>query len=135
MGVLDESVPGAAHALERLGSDELVWITSVRADGQPQSSCVWFHWSGSDFLVLSQPTAPKLRNVAGNPLVSLHLDSDGRAGDLVIVEGEAEVLAEWKVQQWPGSDRIAAYYAKYERTLREVLRSTAEEMGSAFSSA
>jgi hypothetical protein len=48
---LDESLSGAAHAEDRLRSDEMIWLTTVRADGQPQTSAVWFHWDGTDFLL------------------------------------------------------------------------------------
>ena len=55
MVTLDPSVAGAAHAEERLRGEEMIWITTVRGDGQPQTSAVWFHWDGTDFLLFSQP--------------------------------------------------------------------------------
>ncbi len=129
----DETVPGWEHAAKRLHRDPIIWITTVRADGQPQSSAVWFHWAGEDFLVVSQPAAAKVRNLAANPRVSLHLDSDGRLGDLVIVEGAAEVISAPEAGGWPDAERVGAYYAKYDRTLREHLNSTPEEMRQAYS--
>jgi len=71
MVAIGESFPGAAHAENRLRSDEMIWLTTVWADGQPQTSAVWFHWDGTDFLLVSQPTAGKLRNIAG-PTNRLH---------------------------------------------------------------
>ncbi|HWC39819.1 MAG TPA: pyridoxamine 5'-phosphate oxidase family protein, partial [Acidimicrobiales bacterium] len=74
--------PGSAAA-ERLASTPLAWLTTVRRDGQPQSSYVWFHFDGTDILVASQPGTAKLRNIRGNPKVSLHLDGDGEGGGVL----------------------------------------------------
>ena len=133
MVALDESIPGAAHAVDRLRGDEMIWITTVRADGQPQTSAVWFHWDGTDFLLVSQPTSAKLRDIAGEPRVSLNLNGAGHGAHLVVVEGTTEVVPDYASGPWPERARVDAYYAKYERTLREVLGSTAAEMAGAFS--
>src|SRR5215203_5217199 len=116
---LDESTPPGAHAAGRLRAEEMIWLTTVRADGQPQTSAVWFHWDGADFLLFSQPAAAKLRNVAADPRVSLNLNGTGHGIDLVVVEGTAEVVPDHAGAAWPGRERVDAYYAKYERTLRE----------------
>ena len=36
---------------ERLSADLIVWLTTVDASGQPQSTPVWFWWDGSTFLI------------------------------------------------------------------------------------
>jgi PPOX class probable F420-dependent enzyme len=131
----DRSTPAGAHAADRLRDDEMIWITTVRADGQPQTSAVWFHWDGTDFLLFSQPAAAKLRNLATRPRVSLHLDGDGLGGDLVVVEGTAIAVPDSDAQPWPEPARVEAYYGKYERTLRERLGSSAAEMRGAFTTA
>jgi PPOX class probable F420-dependent enzyme len=70
---------------------EVLWLTTVAASGQPQSSPVWFHWDGVDVLVLSRPDAPKVANIARHPAVSLHLNG-GEAGTLVVsIEATAGV--------------------------------------------
>ncbi|HEY3956589.1 MAG TPA: pyridoxamine 5'-phosphate oxidase family protein [Streptosporangiaceae bacterium] len=48
-----------------LASARLGWLATVRPDGQPQSSYVWFHFGGTDLMIASQPGAAKLRLVAG----------------------------------------------------------------------
>ena len=63
----------------------------MRADGQPQASPVWFLWDGTAILVFSQPNAQKLRNLAANPRVAVHLDSDGIGGDIVTIDATAAV--------------------------------------------
>jgi PPOX class probable F420-dependent enzyme len=81
--VLDPSKEAHAHADRRLRSEQVAWLTTVRADGQAQSTPVWFLWDGETFLVYSQPGAPKVRNVTANPRVSLHLNDDGEGDDVV----------------------------------------------------
>jgi PPOX class probable F420-dependent enzyme len=107
--VLDPSKPAHARAEQRLASEPIAWLTTVRADGQAQSSPVWFLWDGGTFLVFSQPGAQKVRNLAVNPRVALHLGDDGAGGDIVTVEGTAAVEPDS-----PRADRVGAYMAKYQ---------------------
>jgi PPOX class probable F420-dependent enzyme len=112
--------PGSAPA-ERLASTHLAWLTTVRRDGQPQSSYVWFHHDGRDILVASQPGAVKLRNIRANPKVSFHLDGDTDGGKVLSIEGTAEVI-----DGEPPPERIAGYLAKYDEVIRTRLQSTPE---------
>ena len=106
--MLDPSKPAHARAAERLGREPIAWLTTVRADGQAQSSPVWFLWDGRTFLLYSQPGAQKVRNLAVNPKVALHLGDDGDGGDIVTVEGTATVEP-----GTPRADRVEGYLAKY----------------------
>jgi PPOX class probable F420-dependent enzyme len=127
--VLDPSKPAHARAAERLRSEPIAWLTTVRADGQAQSSPVWFLWDGRTFLLYSQPGAQKVRNLAANPKVALHLDDDGAGGDIVTVEGTAALE--------PGSpraDRVEGYLAKY-RSAIEALGYEAGPFARTYSSA
>jgi PPOX class probable F420-dependent enzyme len=110
--VLDPSKEAHARAGRRLRSEPVAWLTTVRADGQAQSSPVWFLWDGDTFLVYSQPDAPKVGNVAANPRVSLHLNDDGAGGDVVTFEGAATVEPDT-----PRADRVEGYLAKYRTAI------------------
>ncbi len=110
--MLDLDSPAGVRADQRLRAEEVAWLTTVRADGQPQTSPVWFLWDGESLLLYSKPDAQKLRNLAGNPRVALHLDSDGVGGDIVSVEGTAAVEP-----AAPPSDQVEAYRAKYQPRL------------------
>jgi PPOX class probable F420-dependent enzyme len=77
--VLDLNSRAGARADQRLRSEQILWLTTVRADGQPQASPVWFLWDGTTLLVFSRPDAQKLRNLAANPRVAVHLESTGPA--------------------------------------------------------
>ena len=106
--MLDPSKEAHAHADRRLRSEQVAWLTTVRADGQAQSTPVWFLWDGETFLLYSQPGAQKVRNVTANPKVSLHLGDDGAGDDIVTFEGAATVEPDT-----PRADRVAEYLAKY----------------------
>jgi PPOX class probable F420-dependent enzyme len=110
--VLDPSSKGHAHAERRLRSEAVAWLTTVRADGQAQASPVWFLWDGETFLLYSQPDAQKVRNLAANPKVALHLGDDGSGGDVVSLEGTATVEP-----GTPRADRVDGYLAKYQAAI------------------
>ncbi len=106
--VFDSGSPQHEHALARLGRDKVAWLTSVTADGQPQTFPVWFLWEAGEALVYSSRRARRNANIAANPRVSLHLEGGPGGGDLVIVEGTARID-----DSAPSPDRHAAYMAKY----------------------
>jgi len=81
----------AAWAREHLATDVVAWLTTVAADGRPQSSVISFLRDGSTILFYSQPDTPKLRNIARSPLVSFHLQSDPLGDHWLVIEGTAEI--------------------------------------------
>lgn len=90
----DQTKPNNAHVDQRLREEPMIWLTTVRADGRPHTVPVWFLWNGETFLITSQPGTQKIRNVQRNPHITLALDGTKQGGDVVIVEGEAELLSE-----------------------------------------
>ena len=75
----------------RLDDEVVIWMTTVNAEGKPQTSVVWYWWDGSEFLIYSLDPTARVRNVAGNPHVSLNLDGNSRGGDVVTIEGVATI--------------------------------------------
>jgi len=108
-------------------SEEVAWLTTAGGDGQPQSSPVWFWWHDGAIWVRSQPTAGKIRNIRANERVAFHLGDDGHGGDIVTIEGRAELL-----ESWPG-DVQQGYLAKYDRGIREALSTTPEQLEQEYS--
>ena len=108
MDWLDTNDPKHARADEKLRSEIAVWLTTVTPGGQPQSTPVWFRWDGETFLIYSQPSAPKLRNIAVEPQVSLHLVGDTEGEDVITFEGRAAVDP-----SAPRADRLEGYMEKY----------------------
>ena len=125
--MLDLDSPAGARADRRLRTEQILWLTTVRADGQPQSSPVWFLWDGETFLVFSQPSAQKLRNLAANPRVAVHLESDGTGEDVLTVDGTAAVDPEV-----PPSDQLEEYGVKYREGI-QAMGSTPAELARDFS--
>jgi PPOX class probable F420-dependent enzyme len=105
---LDTSTAFGARVARRLQEEVIIWLTTVRADGTPQPSPVWFLWDGATILIYSQPDRPKLRNIGQNPRVALHFDSDGRGGDIAILTGRATID-----RNAPPATQAPAYLDKY----------------------
>lgn len=74
----------------RLDENRIIWMTTVRPDGQPQSAPVWYVWNGDEVRIWSLDGI-RVANLAKNRKVNLHLNSDERGNDIVIIEGEAVV--------------------------------------------
>ena len=109
---LDTSTEFGARVMRRLAEERVIWLTTVREDGQPEPSPVGFVWDGTTFLIYSQPDTPKVRNIAARPRVSLHFDTDASGGDVVVFAGEARIAAEE-----PPLDRVPAYVEKYREAI------------------
>jgi PPOX class probable F420-dependent enzyme len=125
--VLDLDSPAGARADRRLRTEQILWLTTVRADGQPQSSPVWFLWDGEALLVFSQPDAQKLRNLAGNPRVAVHLESEGTGDEVLTIDGTAAVDPDT-----PPSNRIEEYRVKYREGI-QAMGITPDELARDFS--
>ena len=96
----------------RLEDEVVIWMTTVNAKGQPQTSVVWYWWDGSDFLIYSLDPSSRVRNLTNNPHVSLNLDGNGRGGDEVTIEGLASIDPEA-----PTAAEMGEYVAKYRHRM------------------
>jgi len=108
----------------------MIWLTTVRWDGVPQPSGVWFHWDGEDILIFSEPDAPKVRNIRRNHRVALNLDGDGTGGGLVIISGLACILPDP-----PDAQRLTSYRQKYTHLSHNNLGADVKDMLRRFSAA
>ena len=113
--MLDTTTETGARADRRLREEGIIWLTTVRSDGQPQSVPVWFLWDGETFLIYSQPGRQKLKNIGRNPHVGLHLNSNARSGDVVRVEGKAEVA-----EDVPPATEVGEYVEKYRESIARI---------------
>ena len=52
--MLDTTTEAGGRAERRLREEQIIWLTTVRSDGQPQSVPVWFFWDGEKFLICSR---------------------------------------------------------------------------------
>jgi PPOX class probable F420-dependent enzyme len=123
--------PGDRERVEaRLRQNLMVWLTTVRPDGQPVSVPVWFLMrEDGTILLYSQPGKQKLRNIADNPKVSLGLDVTDIGRNIVRMEGIARVA-----HDQPPANQQPAYLAKYTERIA-ALFDTPERFAELFSAA
>lgn len=105
----------SAAFARRLETEQVVWLTTVRADGMPQPTPVWFVWDGESFLIYSRPATQKLKNIAGNPRIALNFNSDAQGNEVFIVWGEATVDA-----TAPLVTNLPAYVEKYREGIKDI---------------
>jgi PPOX class probable F420-dependent enzyme len=103
------------HAERRLRDEKIAWLTTVRRDGQPQSSPVWFLWRDGEVVLYSKPTTQKVRNVQANPRVAVHLRDVNEGSDIVSIEGDATIDA-----RYPQAAAIPAYVKKYSAMIADL---------------
>jgi PPOX class probable F420-dependent enzyme len=127
--MLDLTQKKDAHIDKRLREDIIIWLGSVRSDGRPHLVAVWFLWTGTDFLIFSKPDQQKIRNLRQNPRVTLALDNTRGGGDVIVLDGEAELLDDPAV-----STALPDYVAKYSALIKRI-GYTPETMAKSYSQA
>lgn len=100
-----EENPGAR---DRLENEAIIWLTTVRSNGQPQTSPVWFLLEEDGLLIYSLPDTARVANIEANPRVALNLDGNGQGGAIVTLEGRAHIDPDY-----PSADHVSAYVEKY----------------------
>ncbi|MDX2162149.1 MAG: TIGR03667 family PPOX class F420-dependent oxidoreductase [bacterium] len=106
-----------------------IWLTTVREDGMPQPTPVWFVQDGDSFVIYSQPDAQKVKNVKAHSKVALSFNADEEAESYVVIMGHATVD--------PGLPKAIdnpAYLEKYAKGIPDI-GMTPESMSAAFSAA
>lgn len=113
--ILDTNTPFGARVARRLNEDLIIWLVTVDPQQVPQPVPIWFDWDGKTFLVYSKPNTFKLRNIAYNPQVALHLDGDRQGGDIVVFVGEA-----WIDPDAPPADTVETFVTRYTQGFRRI---------------
>ncbi|MFQ5554058.1 MAG: TIGR03667 family PPOX class F420-dependent oxidoreductase [Acidimicrobiia bacterium] len=98
----------------RLETEIVAWLTTVRSDGTPQASPIWFWWDGETILIYSKDGTARLRNLERSAAASFHFDGDKRGGDIVVLEGTAGVSED------PPSTGIPEYQEKYRSQIPRI---------------
>ncbi len=111
----------------RLRDEKVAWLTTVRADGVPQPTPIWFLWQEGTFLIYSKPDARKVRNIRRNPNVAVNLNTDEWGSRVVVFRGRATV-----VEGAPLANRVPAYLDKYRQGIAD-LEMTPESMAREYS--
>ena len=115
------------RVLARLNSNLMVWLTTVRPDGQPVTVPVWFlARQDGTIVVYSRANKAKLANIAANPKVSLGLDVTDIGRNIVRLEGVAR-----HDPSLPRAHEYPAFLAKYVERMGAMF-DTPENFGELF---
>src|SRR3990170_1825182 len=110
--IIDTTTERGARVAARLRDELVAWLVTVKPDGTPVPTPVWFWWDGETMLVYSQPDKPKLRHIATNRRVALALRTDEDGDALVVITGEAVVDL-----SAPRACALPAYIEKYRGSI------------------
>jgi len=113
--MFDPNTEFGERVARRLKEDSVIWLTTVRRDLIPQPTPVWFLWNGDTFLIFSEPSAQKIRNIRRNPKVALNFDGNGTGGDIIVFWGEAQIE-----EERPSANEMAEYLQKYQTGLTQI---------------
>jgi len=105
--LLDTTSPRGRRIAARLKKEIVIWLATTNPDGRAVAVPVWFLFDGRTFLVYSVP-GQKIRNIRRSALVSMHLNSTPDGGDIVRIEGKAQVL-----KRQPPAFKVPSYMRKY----------------------
>ena len=81
----DDGLLDWSWAVERLTEAKNYWFSTTRPDGRPHAMPAWGAWLDGAFYFDGSPETRRMRNLAQNPAISIHLES---GDEVVIVEGE-----------------------------------------------
>ena len=95
-----------ASSQQRLQNEPIVWLATVRPDGRPHLTPIWFCWVRDHFWICTNASAVKTRNISANHRVSVSLQS-GTAP--IVAEGHATIHQ----RPYP-ADVSAAFLTKFE---------------------
>lgn len=114
---IEAGTPLGDDVRHKLADEEVVWLTTVAADGTPQPNPVWFvpEEDGEGVLTYNRATSARVRHVRERPRVALHFDLRRHDGDVVVLLGTAEIA-----EGVPPPDRHPAYLEKYRDGIRRI---------------
>jgi PPOX class probable F420-dependent enzyme len=112
---------------ERLKTEKIAWLTTVRRDSVAQPTPVWFLWQQGEFLIYSKPLARKIGNIQRNPRVAINLNSDEWGGNIAVFAGEATIDSDAVP-----AHQVPSYLEKYREGIADI-GMTPEEMGKEYS--
>ncbi len=93
-----------ARAEKRLKSENNIWVATVRSEGRPHLTPVWFAWHGGRVYISIDPKSVKARNLATNGQVALALE-----------DGSSPVIFEGTARRVDGADRPRGALDEFKR--------------------
>jgi general stress protein 26 len=94
----------------RLGRETAIWVVTVRRDGRPHMTPVWYVWLNERIYIATGTDTQKFSNLRANQAVALALPD---TASVVILEGEAHAADR------NTTDKLGEYFFnKYEWDFR-----------------
>jgi PPOX class probable F420-dependent enzyme len=112
--MLDVTDRRYAHVTERLRSDLMMWLSSVRPDGRAHLVPVWFLWQDDVIYIFSKPDQ-KIRNLSQNTSAMVGIDDTKGGEDPIMLAGNVQLLKHPDLP--PGIQD--AYAEKYRERMQE----------------
>jgi PPOX class probable F420-dependent enzyme len=117
-------LPSTERALR---DSQVLWLSSVSADGRPHVVPAWFVWDEERIVLFSKPNARKVCNLRSHPRAMVALGEPGAEFDVELIEADAETPATIARETMP-----PAFAAKYRLLLRRA-GLTASRFGEVYS--
>ena len=125
-----KSPPGAA-TLDRmrltpseieafLAQRHTVVVATLRRDGAPHLTTVWYRWDGASFWISTNRTTAKYRHIVRDPRVSLLIDAPTEETSIAAY-GRAEIVTQ-DDDAWDGAMEIVARYVEDAQAYLEARR-------------
>ena len=92
--------------LERLQTEQNIWLATTRPDGRPHLVPIWFVWVQECFYICTEQRSVKASNLRLNSKACLALESGTQP---IVAECQA-----WFIDEPFPDPVVAAFYAKYE---------------------
>jgi hypothetical protein len=105
---VEEGMVDWSWAVAQLEQARNYWFCTTRPDGRPHAIPAWAVWLDDALYFDGSPATRRARNLAGNPAISVHLESGDQ---VVILEGQA--LEAGKPDRSFAERLAAAFEAKY----------------------
>lgn len=115
MTALDYSAGVGPNIRKQLETEQVIWLTTVSADGSPQPNPVWFVPAGEDVITYSMNGAARNANIRRHPQVSLNFNATPEGGSVGVLVGTAVID-----DSLPPPNENAAYMEKYAAALPQV---------------
>ena len=77
-----------------LAQPRIAHLATLRPAGTPHVAPVWFLWDQDRAWIMADAGAVKVRNVKGNPAVTLSIATSERPLSYVVLEGRAQINSE-----------------------------------------
>ncbi|MGC4191787.1 MAG: TIGR03667 family PPOX class F420-dependent oxidoreductase [Thermomicrobiales bacterium] len=112
---IDFSTDFGKHALDRLETEQTIWLTVVTPSGKPSPNPVWFIWHDGKVLIFSEPNVAKVKAMLANPAITLHFDAGAGGEDVVVFNGTADAT-----EKHISPEQATAYLIKYRDGIEHI---------------